>query len=97
MTMPIAHTQKWDLTSIPDDLFNKEWGRRRAAARTYERKVVKCDRCGKEVSATELRYRCPDHTPPAERGVVTVRRKGKGKTNVDRVALLARRKLRRGP
>ena len=35
MTMPIAHTQKWDLTSIPDDLFNKEWGRRRAAARTY--------------------------------------------------------------
>lgn len=70
-----AYTPKWDLTSVPDELFNKEWGRRRASARVYKRKMTVCDRCGKKMSATELRFRCPEHVSPAVRGVVTVRRK----------------------
>lgn len=70
-----THTPKWDLASIPDELFNRESGRRRAAVRVYKRKMVTCDRCKRELSATELRFRCPEHTPPADRGVVTVRRK----------------------
>lgn len=67
-------TPKWDLRSIPDELFNKEVGRRRAAVRIYKRKMVQCDRCKKKVSATELRFRCPEHVSPAVRGVVTVLR-----------------------
>lgn len=73
-SMQTRHTQKWDLSSIPDQLFNKEWSRRHTAARVYKRKIVTCERCGKKMSVTEARFRCPEHTPPAARGVVTVRR-----------------------
>lgn len=75
--MKNAFTQKWDLTSIPDPLLNKEHARRMAAKRVYTRKMVTCDRCARTVSATDLRYRCPEHLSPAARGVPPIVRRKK--------------------
>jgi hypothetical protein len=68
-------SEKWELSTIPDLQLNAETARRRALKRVYKPKLSECERCHKMLSATELRYRCPEHTPPAARGVVTVRSK----------------------
>lgn len=64
----------WDLTSIPDDVFQSERGRRNRMKQGLppNLKLKPCKGCQALLSATQRRQRCPDC------GFVNVRRDNKG-------------------
>jgi hypothetical protein len=67
-------TPDWNLSSIPENLWKSEHGRRQVAKRKRHGRVklAACPHCGKMVNARVRRYPCPLHIPPTDNSAARV-------------------------